>query len=1068
VACRFIGAVPGSTLLPDLLDGLCRELARLAGDERSSASADVQHLVQEFRQRVATAASSRRLVLFLDALDQLSPSHGARSLNWLPSVLPEGFHLVVSTVNGEVLDTLSGFVPARHRHELRPMSGEDGSLLLDLWLGQDGRTLQKPQRAAVLEAFGASGLPLHLRLAAAEASTWPSYHPAVAVSAEVTGLLHALFTRLSAPAHHGAMLVARSLACIAAGRNGVSEDELLDLLSADTRVMREFRTRSPDSPQTHTLPDIVWSRLYFDLAPYLTQRGVEGTATLDFFHRQLRETVEHDHLTGAAKAARHRALARYFDAQPLSIEAKSAAAPNLRKLGELPFQLAQAGQWRDLEALFTSFAFLRAKLEGLGMLAAVEDFDMARQAARESAAGSRLRQRRGPVQAVQDALRLSAGVLADDVEMLAPQLLGRLRGQHRTLAPMLRDAERQQAHSWLNPLVPSLAKPGGPLNQAIVLDSDIATASLADGGHVLVGCRDGTLRLIALDSGTEAWRVAAHSSTLVDVAYDAPRQRAVTIAADGSVAVWALAGRTRELGFSTDGVAPACVRVAADGSWAFIGGQRRIAESPYVEGVGSIRDLTDGRERARFAARDGGISTAALSPDGSTVVCGSSHGVVRLLDAADAAPIHEFRTHDGSVGAIASDAHGETMLIGSGDQSTGQYNLRLWSRREWRELHVFKGHLWMINSVAITPDGRLGASGGSDATTRVWNLHERRQIACFPGHRGGRVRAVAIAPTGDRVVSASASSLYDWLLDPGLIAQPFHVHEARVTKLAASADGSRAISCAADGTVAIWNLRTLHAERTAAFGSERIAAVAFDRRGRTAIIGTVSGALLRLDIQRGTVTEILRGGESGTVVAIALSRDARLATVAGNETISLVELRTGATRRRFERRIGRHRNPISNLALSAEGRRVVGVSDDFSIYAWELAPRSRAQRRSSGSGVPAFAATPDGRRGVSGTHFGRMFVWDLNPFRRRASLPHQEIGQNSEVSAVAITPDGRRALSGGSDHMIRAWDISSNRCLATFVAEDFTTCACAAGNDLFMAGSRNGAVHVLKVMSGIS
>jgi WD40 repeat protein len=78
------------------------------------------------------------------------------------------------------------------------------------------------------------------------------------------------------------------------------------------------------------------------------------------------------------------------------------------------------------------------------------------------------------------------------------------------------------------------------------------------------------------------------------------------------------------------------------------------------------------------------------------------------------------------------------------------------------------------------------------------------------------------------------------------------------------------------------------------------------------------------------------------------------------------------------------------------------------------------------------------------------------------------MGQNSEVSAVAITPDGRRALSGGSDRMIRAWDISSNRCLATFVAEDFTTYACAAGHDLFMAGSRNGAVHVLRVMSGIS
>ena len=140
------------------------------------------------------------------------------------------------------------------------------------------------------------------------------------------------------------------------------------------------------------------------------------------------------------------------------------------------------------------------------------------------------------------------------------------------------------------------------------------------------------------------------------------------------------------------------------------------------------------------------------------------------------------------------------------------------------------------------------------------------------------------------------------------------------------------------------------------------------------------------------------------------------------------------------------------------------ASFGFLIYAWDVATGRRVQRRGNGSSAPAFAATPDGRRGVSGTQFGRLFLWDLDPLRRRASLPHQEFGQNSEVAAVAITPDGRRALSGGNDRMIRAWDLSTRRCLATFIAEDFTTCACAAGNDVFLAGSRNGAVHVLKVM----
>ena len=81
------------------------------------------------------------------------------------------------------------------------------------------------------------------------------YRATPGLSPDVTGLVRALFARLSDPAVHGATLVARSVACIAAGRNGVSEEELLDLLSADAQVMREFRALSPDSPQTPSLPE---------------------------------------------------------------------------------------------------------------------------------------------------------------------------------------------------------------------------------------------------------------------------------------------------------------------------------------------------------------------------------------------------------------------------------------------------------------------------------------------------------------------------------------------------------------------------------------------------------------------------------------------------------------------------------------------------------------------------------------------------------------------------------------------------------------------------------------------
>jgi WD40 repeat protein len=65
------------------------------------------------------------------------------------------------------------------------------------------------------------------------------------------------------------------------------------------------------------------------------------------------------------------------------------------------------------------------------------------------------------------------------------------------------------------------------------------------------------------------------------------------------------------------------------------------------------------------------------------------------------------------------------------------------------------------------------------------------------------------------------------------------------------------------------------------------------------------------------------------------------------------------------------------------------------------------------------------------------------------------------VTAVACSPDGRYILSGGTDEMVHAWDAPTGTCIATIIAEDRSTCANALRRDLFMVGSRNGAVHFL-------
>ena len=339
---RFIGATPASSDGRSLLLGLCQQVTRLYSDDETTLPQEYKDLVQEFPRRLALAQQDKPLVLFLDALDQLANTNNARSLGWLPRELPPHVKVVVSTLPGECLKNLESKLPLENRLELRPMPVAEGDAILDVWLKEAGRTLQPGQMERILAGFQECGLPLFLKLAFEEARHWKSYDPAPTLSPDIQGMIRGLFAHLSADFNHGAVLVSCSLAYLAAAKNGLSEDELLDVLSMDKEVLADFYRRSPKSPRVDRLPPVIWSRLYYDLEPYLAERSADGTSLLSFYHAQVREVIAQQLLQEKEKY--HHLLVEYFNNQPLAYTLGGMEKPNLRKLSELPYQQSNAGE----------------------------------------------------------------------------------------------------------------------------------------------------------------------------------------------------------------------------------------------------------------------------------------------------------------------------------------------------------------------------------------------------------------------------------------------------------------------------------------------------------------------------------------------------------------------------------------------------------------------------------------------------------------------------------------------------------------------------------------------------
>lgn len=372
VVFRFIGWTPGSAVVRDLLDKLCRQLSQLSGDTEETPS-EYRELVQEFPKRLTQAGQAKRVLVFLDALDQLAEADNARNLIWLPTELPPNVRLVVSA-STEPRDTkvLERRLPEECRFNLDDMPVEEAHELLRMWFDDAHRTLEgratafvdsRGQWKYVLDRYTGCRRPLYLKLAFEEARRWRSFDESEdnPLATNIPSLIEQLFGRLSAPANHGETIVSCSLGYLVAGKNGLTEDELIDVLSRDEEVLTDVKKFH--QPAEEELPVVIWSRLHLDLEPYFTQRRADETTLLAFYHRQLDEVARAKYLE-PHKMARHRKLAEFFGVQnqKLFLGEGEAKRANIRMLSELPYQQTYAGDmWDDLYATLTDFEFLEAK-----------------------------------------------------------------------------------------------------------------------------------------------------------------------------------------------------------------------------------------------------------------------------------------------------------------------------------------------------------------------------------------------------------------------------------------------------------------------------------------------------------------------------------------------------------------------------------------------------------------------------------------------------------------------------------------------------------------------------------
>ena len=368
---RFIGITEKSSTVIELLKDIIFILDKFSGKQRSKVIENEYDIVVS-RFVEAVHSTTTKICIVIDALDQFVD---VNNLEWLNFDLPVNVRVIVSTLKGYYLEKLKSFVKEKNFLKLKPLSYNDSKEILAELMQKENRTLTKEQHKYILKQFAKNGLALYIKIASNEAIKWRSYSGNIHLEDSLEGIIREFIENLIEKEYHDRNFVEHILGYISASKNGLSEDELYELLSSDTVVMQSISNpyhKIPSQENSYKLPAAIWARLYYDLVPYLSFIAKDGTILFNFYHRKISE-VTSKYYYMCDKNFFHSKIYELFTNQALQLKNDKV---NYRKVSELPYQLLQAKLLKKF-VLEYNIEMLSAKKEANQILEALLEINNA-------------------------------------------------------------------------------------------------------------------------------------------------------------------------------------------------------------------------------------------------------------------------------------------------------------------------------------------------------------------------------------------------------------------------------------------------------------------------------------------------------------------------------------------------------------------------------------------------------------------------------------------------------------------------------------------------------------------
>jgi WD40 repeat protein len=393
-----------------------------------------------------------------------------------------------------------------------------------------------------------------------------------------------------------------------------------------------------------------------------------------------------------------------------------------------------------------------------------------------------------------------------------------------------------------------------------------------EGAQNTVFSADGSRIAVQRGSVVEVWdipskqKIKQESGLGPPLALDATAGR-LAYTARGAVRVWDFAAKQEIKSFPIAG-----------GTAAFSPDGRRLAVGLGDRGVAAVYDL--GPAEAVITAKiDLFVLHVAPSPDGRHVASVATHeGKVAVFDITTGEHVFPLMLDEQvteKATCVSYSSEGEYLICGDELGSVSVWDAATGGRLASGDGH--HGHIW---SIAVSPDGKLFATGGADHLVKLWDAKTCEELRTFIGHTNA-VFDLGFRSDGRRLVSAAAggmgsrgtSELIVWDVDTGKALRQVP-SEIGLKRVAFHPDGQQVMAARFDGLVKLWDVESGE-ERRLGDPPVRGDALALTPDGQR--LATLVGGTVRLwDVRTGQEVLTLRGPGVASPDRLTFTRDGKL------------------------------------------------------------------------------------------------------------------------------------------------------------------------------------------------